>query len=95
MSSSLGWPVRPLLVRRDGGKALARLGRRDRTKAVRGAFEVDPGELAGRGDTSPALLVDDVVTTGATAVACSEAMAAAGIRCLGVVSFGRTDPVGN
>ena len=47
------------------------------------------------GRSSPALLIDDVVTTGATAAACSEAMSTAGIACLGVVSFGRTDPLGD
>jgi predicted amidophosphoribosyltransferase len=42
---------------------------------------------------SQLLIVDDVITTGATAVACAEALSAAGVECLGIVSFARTDPL--
>ncbi|MCK5483847.1 MAG: ComF family protein, partial [Gemmatimonadetes bacterium] len=39
------------------------------------------------------LIVDDVITTGATGVACAEALVAAGAECLGIVSFARTNPL--
>ena len=47
----------------------------DRSKNVRGAFRIrSPGPILGR----RVLLVDDVVTTGATVNACSEALLVAG-----------------
>ena len=94
ISATLDWPLRPLLVRREGRDTLARLGRRERTKAVADAFEMAPGAWQQR-EAGATLLVDDVVTTGATAAACYETITAAGIACVGVVSFGRTDPLGD
>lgn len=87
LSDAGGWPVRDLLVRRPGGRRQARLDRRQRTRNVRGRFAARP---EGRpGDDRPVLLVDDVVTTGATAGACLEALRAGGRRVLGVVAFAR------
>jgi predicted amidophosphoribosyltransferase len=77
-----GW-----LVRRRGGKALAGRSRAERDVAVRGAFRASrafPGAAAG-----PVVLVDDVATTGSTAAACAEALAAAGNRPVGLVVIGR------
>jgi ComF family protein len=51
----------------------ARLGRDARTENVRGAFRARPGRLPPR-----VVLVDDVVTTGATARACLKAVKDAG-----------------
>jgi predicted amidophosphoribosyltransferase len=39
-----------------------------------------------------AVVVDDVITTGSTAGACAAALEAAGLECLGAVSFARTAP---
>ncbi len=87
------WPVAPLLCRTRGGPALARLGRRQRVQAAAGAYSVDPGAPALLGERRDVLIVDDVITTGATGVACCEALCAGGAECLGVVSFARTNPL--
>ena len=53
---------------------------------------MDPAVDA-QGPTPGVVIVDDVITTGATAVACAETLTEAGVRCLGIVSFARTDPL--
>ncbi|MBK9000611.1 MAG: ComF family protein [Myxococcales bacterium] len=59
----------------------ARLDESKRRENVVGAFAPSSGErLGGR----PVVLVDDVITTGATAVACVEALRAAGARVVAV-----------
>ena len=72
---------RPLLVdalvRTRSTASLAGMTRRQRAQIVAGAFAVRPGwdgEIAGR----RVLLVDDVLTTGATASACTTALLTAG-----------------
>ena len=55
---------------------------------VAGAFSVREGEapaLAG----AHVLLVDDVLTTGATAVECARTLVATGARCVSVITFAR------
>jgi len=61
--------------------------RHARQMNVRGAFAADP--LAVRG--LRLLLVDDVLTTGATAAACSEALLAAGAAAVGVLALARAE----
>ncbi len=93
LARGTGWTVSPLLRRTRGGPALARLGRHEREQAASGAYWLDPAapELLRHG--LAVLIVDDVITTGATGVACSDALAAGGAQCLGVVSFARTNPL--
>lgn len=67
-------------------KPLAKsMDRDERTDIVAGAFEADAGRVAGR----RVLLVDDVVTTGATLAACSSALLGAGAASVRAVTFTR------
>ncbi|HEV8548125.1 MAG TPA: ComF family protein [Polyangiaceae bacterium] len=64
----------------------ARLGKGDRRLNVQGAFAARRGSVPRR-----ALLVDDVVTTGATALACISALKNAECEVLAVVALARAD----
>lgn len=61
-------------------------GRAERTRNVAGAFAAAP-DVAGR----PVVLVDDVVTTGATAAAAAGALRAAGASSVTVVALARAE----
>jgi len=65
-----------------------RLGRAERQKNVAGAFRVRPRHLA-RLAGAHVLLVDDVLTTGATARAAAKALLAAGAASVDVVALAR------
>ncbi|HTG48409.1 MAG TPA: double zinc ribbon domain-containing protein [Actinomycetota bacterium] len=70
----LGVPVRRLLRRTVRTDPQARRNRAERLAAMAGAFEAT-GSVPAR-----VLLIDDVLTTGATAAACAQALTAAGAR---------------
>lgn len=86
-----GWPVGKVLTRRPGGRRQARLSRRERRENVRGRFRAEAPAVGGE---PPAVIVDDVLTTGATAAACARALSDAGYRVSGAVAFGRRPQVG-
>jgi ComF family protein len=84
-----GKPVRPdLLLRRRATPSQGHLGRAERARNVAGAFAVAPrhrAAIAGR----RVLLVDDVLTTGATVEACARALRRAGASHVDVACLAR------
>lgn len=67
---------------------LAKTMRRDERRAiVEGAFAAEPGRVTGR----RVLLIDDVVTTGATLDVCAEALLAAGAADVSCLTWARAD----
>ena len=82
LSATLGVARLPgALVRTRATRAQARLGAHERRRNVRGAFRVcQPAWLEGR----KVLVVDDVITTGATFEACLAALRDAGANPVGV-----------
>ncbi|HSJ63796.1 MAG TPA: phosphoribosyltransferase family protein [Gemmatimonadaceae bacterium] len=65
-----------------------------RTRNVSGAFRA-PGDAAQRLRGAHVVLVDDVLTTGATALACAGALRGAGARIISIVTFGRAPALGD
>ncbi len=81
-------PVVAALKRRRGTVSQAGLSHAKRRANVSGAFVVRrPGEVRGR----RVLLIDDVMTTGATASACAAALKRAGAGYVAVLTLARTD----
>ncbi len=89
LSRRTGLPVvADLLVRRRATPTQGRLSPLARRRNVRGAFAVRPGNarvLAGR----RILLIDDVLTTGATAGECARVLLRAGARAVDVLTLAR------
>jgi ComF family protein len=65
-----------------------------RRRNVSGAFR-STAAARGRLDGAHCILVDDVLTTGATAVACGEALRQGGARIVSLVTFGRAPAIGD
>lgn len=83
-----GLPLRNAARKRKATAAQAGLTNAARQSNVAGAFEIrHPDALAGK----RVLLVDDVMTTGATASACAKALKHAGAREVTLLAVARTD----
>jgi len=83
VASRTGLPVAPLLERAGDGR---RQVGRARSQRVR----TPPRFAAVRRAPGPVVLVDDVVTTGATLGACAQALRAAGCTCEIALAYART-----
>jgi ComF family protein len=89
-----GWKLKvreDVLLRVKDTRALYRLNPSQRRRDLAGAFKIAKGvDLAGR----EVLLVDDIMTTGATARACARALLAAGAARVWVVTAAKAQPIG-
>lgn len=91
VATRLGLPIRAVLERRRAPRSQTALSPAERRENVRGAFGVrEP--LDGRSAGSDALLVDDVLTTGATAAEAARTLSAAGARSVWLITFARALP---
>jgi ComF family protein len=83
-----GREVRPVLERAAGSRSQTALQPLARGANVAGAFRVASGAAAVL-RRAHLLLVDDVLTTGATAVECARTLQDAGARCVSLITFAR------
>ncbi len=87
LARATGARVAPrLLARVRDTSRQAELNRAERALNMAAAFRVNRAAPA----TAAAFIVDDVITTGATALACAAALTSAGVRVLGVCALART-----
>ena len=88
VSARHGCAMVKALRRVKGSEAQAGLSKTARRRSVRGAFEARKGvDLAGK----RVLLIDDVMTTGATAAACALALKRAGVKSVSLLTLARVD----
>jgi ComF family protein len=84
-----GFPLLPdALLRTRATPSLRGLGRRDRARAVRGAFGINP-RFADQLRGASIVLIDDVLTSGATADACARTLRRAGVAQVQLLVFAR------
>jgi ComF family protein len=79
------------LFRRDGGESQVALHPEERRANVKGAFQLRDSEakwIQGR----DVVLVDDVLTTGATACSAAETLCEGGVRSVALLTFARALP---
>lgn len=83
-------PYRPQLIKRlRYTPPQASLSRNERQKNVQGLFRIDP-RFSEQINGARVVLVDDVITTGATIEACCKALKKAGVAHITVLAFART-----
>jgi predicted amidophosphoribosyltransferase len=90
LHQQLGWPITPLLRRSRPVLGQHHLGQTLRWANQAGAFCCDPPSAGRLGPRPTLLVVDDILTTGATALAASDALRAAGWRVAGMACLART-----
>jgi ComF family protein len=91
LSPRLRLPVLEALARREGGKSQVSLDPVERRANVRSAFHLLPDRAGGlRG--KEVVLVDDVLTTGATALAVTETLIEGGASGVHLLTFARALP---
>lgn len=87
-AAETGRYVRPILERSRSTSSQTTLQPVARGANVAGAFRVAESDSRSYREAH-LLLIDDVLTTGATAAECARTLAAAGARCITVVTFAR------
>ncbi len=90
LSRQLGLVAAPLLLRRHPVLGQHHLGRAMRFANQRGSFACCRPPQPGEARRRPLLLVDDILTSGATALAAAEALQQAGWRVEGLLCLART-----
>ncbi|MDA0329972.1 MAG: hypothetical protein O2958_13320 [Gemmatimonadetes bacterium] len=91
LARTLGLTLRDALTRPTAPRSQTSLSPTERRENVRGAFQVTPGGAPWvRG--APILLVDDVLTTGATAAEAAVTLSGAGAGPITLVTFARALP---
>jgi len=75
------------------GGTQGRLGPRERRSNVRGSFRVTPSSFS-RIRASGVILIDDVLTTGATALSAASALEEKGAKSVHLLTFARALPFG-
>lgn len=84
LSEVLGVPIETPLYLKNPGRPQKELTREERLKNAKGAFACQPGtDLSGK----RVLLVDDIITTGATTSACAMALLQAGAESVTAVAI--------
>jgi predicted amidophosphoribosyltransferase len=90
----LGWRPAQLLQRSRPVLGQHHLGRDLRWANQAGAFRAGPSPERWGNSRPPVLLIDDILTTGATAYAAATALREQGWRVVGMACLGRTPPQG-
>jgi ComF family protein len=88
MAAQLGLPLERCLERRNRTVAQHSLGRQDRSGNTAGAFVATPGSIE-RVRGRWLLLVDDIMTTGATLSGCADALRVAGAAAVSAITLAR------
>ena len=80
IARSMGCSMQRLLKRtKDTGSQAQLKDRKSREENMRGVFEITDRNRLGFAQEYPIVLVDDIVTTGSTLLACAETLRAAGV----------------
>ena len=93
IAAGMGMEVRPILRRTRAGVGQHNLNRQQRLANLQGAFCVDNTAVAHNSDHI-IWLADDILTTGATAMAARSALEASGHRVAGLICLARTPSPG-
>jgi len=97
VARELGSPCVPVLRTRSRKRDQVGLGARERGRNLHDAVRADRGAVARlrrHGVPVLAVLVDDIVTTGATLASCEDVLALAGVTAVGALCLAATAPPG-